>query len=301
MSNRQRREINGILLLDKPIGLSSNQALSEIKRLFNAKKAGHTGSLDPLASGMLPVCFGEATKLSPFLLEADKQYFVELKLGVRTATGDAEGAIIATREVPIISDSLLEKVFDNFRGEIAQIPSMFSALKFQGKPLYAYARQGIEIERSSRLVNIRNLQLLYCRQDVVAITVTCSKGTYIRTLVDDIGEALTSGAFVITLRRIYVGPYKDQKMWTLDELSKAKDNFDQLDCSLLPIESALMNWPEVKLTESVIFYIKQGQPVIIPRAPTSGFVRLTSHYGKFIGIGQILDDGRVAPRRLVAA
>lgn len=293
----QRQDVNGVLLFDKPIGLSSNQALNEVKRMFNAKKAGHTGSLDPLANGMLPVCFGEATKFSQFLLEADKQYYVEGKLGFRTETGDAEGPITLTREVPRISHPFLEKIFENFRGEIQQVPSMYSALKFQGKPLYVYARQGIIIERSSRQVTIKELKLLECSQEKIVLSVTCSKGTYIRTLIEDIGEMIGCGAFVSTLRRTYVEPFQRQKVWTLEELKEA--TFDVRQTTLLPIESAVIGWPEIRLTKSVVLYLQQGQAVIVPRAPTSGYVRLISDSGKFIGIGQILQDGRVAPRRLV--
>lgn len=291
------REVNGILLLDKPLGLTSNQALTEVKRLFTATKAGHTGSLDPLASGMLPICFGEATKFSQFLLEADKQYLVEAKLGVRTATGDAEGEIIATREVSV-NQSQLETVFESFRGEISQIPSMYSAIKFQGKPLYAYARQGIEIERQARTVVIKQLTLLSYQDDHFSIQVTCSKGTYIRTLIEDIGEKLGCGAYVTLLRRTYVDPYQEAKMLTLDELKKYKEEQPFLDEWLLPIDTMLSGWPELNLAASIAFYMKQGQPVIVPRAPTQGSVRLFSE-GNFLGVGEILDDGRVAPRRLV--
>lgn len=302
MSFRPKRVINGILLLDKPIGLSSNQALTEVKRLFCAKKAGHTGSLDPLATGMLPICFGEATKFSQFLLEADKEYYVEAKLGIRTITGDAEGEIIATRAVPDLPAEQLELILDDFRGEIQQIPSMYSALKFQGKPLYSYARQGIEIERTSRMVTIRQLTIVDYTQDRLVMSVRCSKGTYIRTLVDDIGERLGCGAFVCALRRTLVDPFAEKDMVTLAELKNLSE--EQLqnhsESKLLPIDSALHAWPEVLLSESLTFYIKQGQPIIVPKAPTQGLVRLVSHQHTFLGIGQILNDGRVAPVRLLS-
>lgn len=297
---RRGRDVNGILLLDKPIGLSSNQALTQAKILFNAKKAGHTGSLDPLASGMLPICFGEATKFSQFLLEADKEYLVDAKLGIRTTTGDAEGEIISTKPVSFTALQL-ERVLESFRGEIQQIPSMYSAIKFQGKPLYAYARQGIEIERPSRTVTIKELILLHATDDTLTIRVRCTKGTYIRTLVEDIGEVLGFGAHVSSLRRTYVEPYITAQMTSLEELRHVKENnIDELDTLLRPIDSALSDWPEIRLSSSVAYYLKQGQPVIVPRAPTSGWVRLFVDDDSFMGVGEVLDDGRVAPRRLTS-
>lgn len=295
-----RKNINGFLLLNKPIGISSNQALTEVKKLFRAKKAGHTGSLDPLASGMLPICFGEATKFSQYLLEADKEYYVEVKLGVRTTTGDAEGSIVATKPVPENIAVNLEQALNNFRGEIEQIPSMYSALKFKGRPLYEYARQGIEIERASRKVLIKELQLISCEQDRLVMVVKCSKGTYIRTLIEDIGEFLGTGAYVSALCRTNVEPYTDKGMITLEQLQELAADPESLEQLLLPIDSALSNWPQLELSEALTYYIKQGQPIIVPKAPTNGLVRLISNRNSFIGVGEILLDGRVAPRRLVA-
>lgn len=300
MSMHTRKNINGFLLLNKPIGISSNQALTEVKKLFRAKKAGHTGSLDPLASGMLPICFGEATKFSQYLLEADKEYYVEAKLGVRTTTGDAEGSIVATRPVPENIAVNLEQALNNFRGEIEQIPSMYSALKFKGRPLYEYARQGIEIERASRKVLIKELQLISCEQDCLVMVVKCSKGTYIRTLIEDIGEFLGTGAYVSALCRTNVEPYTDKGMITLEQLHELAADPESLEQLLLPIDSALSNWPQLELSEALTYYIKQGQPIIVPKAPTNGLVRLISNRNSFIGVGEILLDGRVAPRRLVA-
>jgi tRNA pseudouridine55 synthase len=298
MSVRRRgRDINGILLLDKPLGISSNQALTKVKHWFDAKKVGHTGSLDPLATGMLPICFGEATKFSQYLLEADKQYLVDARLGERTLTGDAEGEVIERREVNV-SQNLLNEAINSFRGEIEQIPSMFSAIKHQGKPLYYYARQGIEIERQPRKVNIKELTLLDLKENTASFRVTCSKGTYIRTLIEDIGEKLGCGAFVSALRRTYVEPYVDKKMVTSEELKEALQDNKQLDDYLFSIDSALSAWPTLTLTQSIAFYIRQGQPVLIPHAPTQGLVRLMTESGQFFGVGEILVDGRVAPRRL---
>jgi tRNA pseudouridine55 synthase len=297
MRHNRKRKVNGILLLNKPLNCTSNQALTVVKRLYNANKAGHTGSLDPLATGMLPICFGEATKFSQFLLEADKEYEVEAKLGLRTETGDAEGAIIAERPVPATNIQNLDTVLAHFRGEIDQIPSMYSALKYQGQPLYVYARKGIEIERPSRKVMIYDLEILEYEDDCLRIRVRCSKGTYIRTLVDDIGEMLGCGAYVTMLHRTFVHPYSDHQMITLEELESQQE--DQLDSHLLPVDTALHAWPMMTLNESMAFYMRQGQPIIIPKAPTSGLVRLAMTDGKFIGVGEVIEDGRIKPKRLV--
>ena len=294
------RDVNGILLLDKPSGITSNDALQQVKRLFYAKKAGHTGSLDPLASGVLPICMGEATKVSAFLLDADKRYQVRCQLGVRTTTADAEGEVVETRPVGSWTAEQLETVFDRFRGSIEQIPPMYSALKHQGQRLYKLARQGIEVEREPRPVQIYALTLTGQGDDWIDIDVHCSKGTYIRTLAEDIGEKLGCGAHVSALRRSMVGPYGDGQLVTLDQLQHLKENdMPAMDDLLLPIESALSQWPDVDLSTDAAFYLQQGQPVLVPHAPTSGWVRLYEGNRSFLGMGEILDDGRVAPRRLM--
>ena len=294
------RDVNGILLLDKPSGITSNDALQQVKRLFYAKKAGHTGSLDPLASGVLPICMGEATKVSAFLLDADKRYQVRCQLGVRTTTADAEGEVVETRPVGSWTAEQLETVFDRFRGSIEQIPPMYSALKHQGQRLYKLARQGIEVEREPRPVHIYELTLTGQGDDWIDIDVHCSKGTYIRTLAEDIGEKLGCGAHVSALRRNMVGPYGDGQLVTLDQLQHLKENdMPAMDDLLLPIESALSQWPDVDLSTDAAFYLQQGQPVLVPHAPTSGWVRLYEGNRSFLGMGEILDDGRVAPRRLM--
>jgi len=294
------RDVNGILLLDKPSGITSNDALQQVKRLFYAKKAGHTGSLDPLASGVLPICMGEATKVSAFLLDADKRYQVRCQLGVRTTTADAEGEVVETRPVGSWTAEQLETVFDRFRGSIEQIPPMYSALKHQGQRLYKLARQGIEVEREPRPVHIYELTLTGQGDDWIDIRVHCSKGTYIRTLAEDIGEKLGCGAHVSALRRSMVGPYGDGQLVTLDQLQHLKENdMPAMDDLLLPIESALSQWPDVDLSTDAAFYLQQGQPVLVPHAPTSGWVRLYEGNRSFLGMGEILDDGRVAPRRLM--
>lgn len=292
--------MDGILLLDKPSGITSNKALQTIKRLFRARKAGHTGSLDPLANGMLPICLGEATKFSHYLLQADKRYRVVAQLGKTTTTGDAEGEVTKHRPVADYSIDHLEKTLANFRGAIQQIPSMFSALKHQGRPLYELARQGITVERAARTVHIYELILLAHTHDTLTLEVACSKGTYIRTLVEDIGEALGCGAYVADLRRLTVSSFPEDKMIplrTIEELARAHQLVP--DDYILPIDFGLEHWPVVTLSDAALFYIKRGQAVIIPQAPASGWVRLKRANGQFLGIGEILDDGRVTPRRLL--
>src|SRR3990167_10000985 len=210
-----RFDINGILLLDKPLGLSSNSALQKVKNLFQAKKAGHTGSLDPLATGLLPICFGEATKFSQYWLDSDKTYRVRAKLGVRTTTSDAEGDIVFQSEVPHFTLADIEKQMAIFRGDIQQVPSMYSALKHEGQPLYKLARRGIEIERPARPITIYRFDLLRYANEALEMEVHCSKGTYIRTLIDDLGQALGVGAHVIALHRIQVGLFTASRMVAL--------------------------------------------------------------------------------------
>ena len=298
--HRKGRNVQGIVLLDKPVGLSSNEALQAVKRIFNARKAGHTGSLDKLASGLLPICLGEATKISSFLLNADKHYQATFKLGVKTTTGDAEGEVLQTRSTAGIDRARIARVLSGFIGEIEQIPPMHSAIKYKGKPLYKLAHQGIEVERQPRRVTIHSLELLDFEGDELRVEVRCSKGTYIRTLAEDVGEILGCGAHVSQLRRIGAGPYENQKTWSLDELRELAAQGDQaLDAALLAIESAVEHWPSVRLTDDVAYYVKQGQPVLVPHAPTRGWVRLSAASLGFLGVGEVLDDGRIAPRRLI--
>ena len=303
MSRRRSkgRNVNGILLLDKPVGMSSNAALQIVKRLFQAAKAGHTGSLDPLASGLLPICFGEATKASGFLLDADKHYRVRCKLGERTTTGDAEGEVVESLAVPAFDAAAVEAVLAKFRGELEQIPPMYSAVKHQGQRLYKLARQGVEVERAPRRILIHELTLLALDLPFFDIDVRCTKGTYVRTLAEDIGAALGCGAHVTELRRLGVGPYEEAGMIGLDRLSDLAESEGPaaLDAQLVPIESALEQWPDVRLSPDAAFYLRQGQAVVVPHAPTSGWVRLYAGDRQFLGMGEILDDGRVAPKRLM--
>lgn len=305
MGRRRRprgRNITGILLLDKPLGITSNAALQEVKHLFNAQKAGHTGSLDPLATGLLPLCFGNATKISAFLLDADKRYEVRVRLGETTSTADAEGEIVDSTPADHITAEDVQAVLADFTGKISQLPPMFSAVKHKGQRLYKLARQGIEVERESRNITVYDLQLLDFSVPEFDLLVHCSKGTYVRTLAEDIGKALGVGAHVVALRRTLVGPFEAQSMVCMETLERVME--DQgllgLDGFLLSMDAGLDHWPAVHLGADSSFYVKQGQPVQVPKAPTEGYVRIYGVDEKFIGVGEIDDDGRVAPRRLLA-
>ncbi len=298
---KKSRRVDGILLIDKPRGLTSNAALQRVKRLLHAKKAGHTGSLDPIADGLLPICLGEATKFSHYLLNADKSYVVKAQLGARTATGDSEGEITAEKSVPKLTRRELEKFLESFRGAIQQVPSMYSALKHHGQPLYKLARQGIEVHRESRSITIHELKMTDWQENILELYVHCSKGTYIRTLVDDLGEAIGCGAYVVALRRLSVAHYEESQITSLTRLEKEYDeeNLAALDHYLLPVESMIMHLSELKLSKTTAFYLCRGHAVMVPNAPTEGFVRLLDHNNSFLGIGEVLSDGKIAPKRLV--
>lgn len=300
-SKRSLRNVHGVLLLDKPAGMTSNQALQAVKRLFQARKAGHTGSLDPLATGLLPICMGEATKLSGCLLDADKRYWTLARLGQRTTTGDAEGEVLESRPVGDYSAQELEAALARFRGEIEQVPPMYSALKHQGKRLYELAREGVEIERQPRKVTIHELRLLSHGPDSLELDMRCSKGTYVRTLVEDLGEALGCGAHVAELRRLGVGPYGAEHMVGLETLRAcAEQGPEALEALLLPVDTAVADWPRVDLDPDSAYYLRQGQAVQVPGAPTQGRVAIYGPGGRFLGVGEILEDGRVGPKRLLA-
>ncbi len=293
------RSVNGILLLDKPKGISSNKALQQVKNLFKAQKAGHTGSLDPLATGVLPICFGEATKVSAFLLDADKRYQVTIKLGEKTTTADAEGEILETRSIDAVSVDAIQAVLPEFTGDLKQLPPMYSALKHQGERLYKLARQGVEVEREPRDISIYALTLLDADLPLVKLDVHCSKGTYVRTLAEDIGERLGCGAHVVELHRSAVGVFNTEAV-SMDQLNQlAEQGFAALDQLLLPMDMALQNWAEIHLSSDMEFYVKQGQALMVPKAPTEGFVRLYGVGGHFLGVGIIQSDGKVAPKRLM--
>lgn len=312
MMGRRRRQrgrtVHGILLLDKPLGLSSNGALQRVKHLFDANKAGHTGSLDPLATGMLPICLGEATKVCGYLLDADKHYLAVVQLGVTTRTGDAEGEVLQRRDVSAVTRAQLDDILIDFRGPIEQIPPMYSAIKVDGQPLYKLARQGIEIERKARQVTIHALEVISLQGDRLEIRVHCSKGTYIRTLAEDIGERLGCGAHLSGLRRDGVATFAGHEMVTLAQLEAMVAEQDSpaagqanLDRLLLAPDQALMTWPEVRLTDDASYFLKRGQAVQVSQTlKPGGWVRVYAASAGFLGVGHILDDGRLAPKRLLS-
>lgn len=296
-SKRIKRDISGVLLLDKPFGISSNQALQKAKWLYQAAKAGHTGSLDPLASGLLPVCFGEATKFSHFLLDADKGYRALIKLGVTTTTGDAEGEVLTNTEVSIDEEYLLS-VLKQFTGKVEQVPPMHSALKHRGRPLYEYARAGLEIERTARTVLIHGIELCKFENDLAEIVVSCSKGTYIRSLAEDIGRMLGCGAHLTGLRRLKTGHFGLESAVTLEELENMPT--EERDSHLLPADAALSNLPRVILDKDSAFYLMRGQGVWKPRIDICGLCRIYAENGDFLGIGEQAPDGKIIPKRLLA-
>lgn len=305
MAKRGRgRDISGILVLDKPQGMTSSDAVQRVKRLFAAEKVGHTGALDPLATGVLPLCLGEATKFSQYLLNSDKKYWTRIRLGVATDTGDADGQVVETRPVGDVNAERIEAALERFRGDIEQVPSMFSAIKHQGQPLYKLARQGIEVERQARALTIYTNRLVAFSGDELELEIHCSKGTYIRTIAEDLGAALGCGAHVVALRRLAAGPYGESDLVTLPALEAVADRA-ALDARLLPVDTVVNGWPEVRLNDDTAYYMRRGQPVIVAHAPQRGWVRLSevSDQGttRFFGVGEVLDDGRVAPRRLVVS
>ena len=295
---KRGRDIDGVFLLDKPQGMSSNDIMQKVKRLFQANKAGHSGALDPLATGMLPICLGEATKFSQFLLDADKRYVVTAKLGERTDTSDAEGQVVETRPVNVETSQILTAL-EQFRGDILQVPTMFSALKHNGKPLYEYARAGITVEREARPITIFELNFIEYQAPFLTLEVHCSKGTYIRTLVDDLGEVLGCGAHVTVLRRIAVADYPAEKMMTWDALQALAEQGD-LDQHLLPIDTAVSKLPALKLNAEQSKGIGFGQRVkFANEAKLRGQVRLFSDKNIFLGVALIDDNNVIRPQRLI--
>ncbi len=306
---RKGRLLNGVLLLDKATGHSSNDMLQKVKRLYGAQKAGHTGALDPLATGMLPICLGEATKFSQYLLESDKRYRVIAKLGERTDTSDSDGEVVQTRDINFTNETLLEKL-EFFRGKTMQVPSMFSALKHQGKPLYHYARQGITIEREAREINVFELLFIRHEGDELELEIHVSKGTYIRTIIDDLGEMLNCGAHITMLRRLEVATYPQDKMISLVELQTLFDKATEEDISpavyldplLLPMDSPVSNFPVAHITEELSVNALHGNPVAIAENDFSEneLVRMVvGDEERFIGVGFIDNQGRVQPKRIV--
>lgn len=304
LMSRQRkkraRDISGILVLDKPTGMSSNGALQHVKRIFNANKAGHTGNLDVPATGLLPICLGEATKVSAYLLDSSKTYRARCQLGVTTTTGDAYGETLTNKPVPEISGLDLKQVLNKFIGEIEQIPPMYSALKQNGQRLYKLAYKGIEVERKARKITIHRIELLDLVNNEFEIEVFCTKGTYIRTLVEDIGQELDCGAHILNLRRLGAGPFHESQMVTPAQLQEvAEQGFEQLDNLLLPMDTALTDFPEIRLSADVAFYLCQGQAVMVPGLPKSGRLRIYNNSDQFLGLGEVTEDGRITPKRLI--
>lgn len=291
---RNCRNIDGILLLDKPRGITSNQALQTVKHHFHACKAGHTGSLDPIATGLLPLCFGEATKISQFLLDADKRYWTVIRLGVETTTYDADGEVVATQAVSV-KRRALEAALKQFEGEIQQIPPMYSAVKHGGKALYKLARQGIEVERQPRSVRVHEIRVLDWQGERLELEIHCTKGTYVRSLAHDLGQVLGCGAHMAELRRLGVGGLDVAQAVPLEQLLAV----DSAEALLLPIDQALSALPGVSLTAMATHYLLQGQPVSVRHTHAPGWVRLYEQGEHFLGMGEVLDDGRVAPKRLM--
>lgn len=306
MARRHKgRNVNGILVIDKPPGVTSNGILQQVKRLYGAAKAGHTGALDPLATGVLPLCFGEATKFSQLMLDSDKAYIATARLGIRTETADSEGAVVSERPVPEgLTEADVEAVLEGFRGEIEQVPSMYSALKHKGRPLYEYAREGIEVERPARPVTIYELTLLAVRPNELDLAVKCTKGTYIRNLAEDIGEALGCGAHITALRRTLASGFSLDDAHQVPDLEQKREQGESLDGLLVAPDAALTMFPELALEGQNLQSILNGQPVRISGQTLTGPVRL---YGenRFVGLGEGQPDGgeatTVVPRRLVSS
>lgn len=305
--------IHGVVLLDKPVGISSNRALQKVRGIFQAKKAGHTGSLDPFATGMLPICLGEASKTAAFMLEAGKKYRATAKLGEATTTGDIEGEEIQSCPVPDINEVDLRQVLAGFLGDIEQVPPMYSALKFEGKPLYEYARAGIEIERPARPVTIHELDLVSWQAPELVFDVRCSKGTYIRTLGEDIAKALDSCAHLTGLHRFYVERFENCEMVTLEQLQYARDE-GSLDQQLLPVDIGLPSWPIIKLNvEQQSKYANGNQfrysaglaelaelarPGDLVETGGFGHVRVYGQDQNLLGLAELSEDGTVHPSRV---
>jgi len=293
-----KRTVDGILLLDKPVGITSNRALQMAKRLYQARKAGHTGSLDPLASGMLPLCFGQATKVSGFLLDADKEYEVEALIGARTDTADADGTVTETSAKDNVTPEELEAALAANRGPQDQVQPMYSALKQDGKRLYDLARQGIEVERPARPVIIYELTVVRFDPQRPVLRVRCSKGTYVRTLVESIAEHMGTLAHVTMLRRTSVGAFADVPLVTMQELEAREGDLAALDTLLRPPDVALAGYPEVRLSASEAFYLRNGHPVGHASSGIDGLVRVYDEQSRFLALGEVQPDGQVAPKRL---
>ncbi|GAW85339.1 tRNA pseudouridine55 synthase [Bathymodiolus platifrons methanotrophic gill symbiont] len=298
MARRKKgRDIHGILLLDKRQGISSNKALQEVKRLYDANKAGHTGSLDPLATGLLPVCLGEATKVSAFMLADDKRYQTVIQLGVMTDTGDVDGTVLEVKEVPEISEQQLASCLTSFVGQIEQIPPMYSALKHNGKKLYELAREGITVERKARKITIYGIECLSFVDGLLTVDVQCSKGTYIRTLAEDIGHALNCGGTVKELRRTAAGMFKLENALTIEQL-KSIESDDALQALLIAVDKPLQAIPAINISQLDADLVLQGQQISVPDEKIEQGLRRLYHEQKFLGLGEMLLNAKIQPRKL---
>ncbi len=303
------RAISGVVLIDKAPGMTSNDVVQKAKRLFFATKAGHTGALDPLATGVLPICFGESTKFSQYLLDSDKTYESEFTLGVTTATADSDGEVLSSTDASVITKSAVESAIEKYEGDIQQIPPMYSALKKDGQPLYKLARAGVEVEREARPVTVFSYELLAFEpgeQAKVRVRIHCSKGTYIRSLAADLGDDLGCGAHVSSLRRVATGDFNIDGAQTLDALTEMRgdDRAEVLDDQLLPVDAPVSRLPAMELDDDSAFYFIRGQAVMDTQvyriAEEGGKVRVFRTDGVFLGLGEVTDDGCITPRRLVA-
>jgi tRNA pseudouridine55 synthase len=296
---RNYRDLDAVLIIDKPRGISSNDALQQVKRLYQARKAGHCGSLDPLATGVLPVCLGQATKFSGYLLGADKVYLAHCQLGQTTTTADAEGEVIATKPVDVTTAQVLDAL-QTLTGNINQIPPMHSALKFEGRRLYQLAREGKTVERKPRPVVVHSIDLISIENDCVEIKVRCSKGTYIRTLAEDMGEKLGCGAHLSQLRRVAVDPFVLEQASSIEYLrSISEQGNDQIDELLLPVSAALTQFPELELGQSESVEICQGKSLQPPENTSEGLYRLMTIDSRFLGLGEVRADGCLTAKRLM--
>ncbi len=299
MSKRKGRRVDGILLLDKPAGMTSNRALQRAKRLFGAAKAGHTGSLDPLATGMLPVSFGAATRVSAYLLAASKTYQVTARFGTATDTGDADGDVCERVDGPAIEESAVSDVLEGFRGTSAQIPPMYSALKYRGQPLYRLARKGIDVDRKPREITVHSISMRHYSWPEFTFVTCCSKGTYVRSLVGDIAARLDTLAHVTALRRLEIGPFTGLRMHTFETLDEtAQSGSGALDELLLPIDRALPDWPSLELSDDLEDRLRHGRPVPANPEWSPGRVRLYGPSTGFFGLGEVRTDGQLVPRRI---
>lgn len=302
MADRKKkgRDVSGILILDKPLHISSNKAVQTIKRLYGAKKVGHTGSLDPLASGVLPICLGHGTKVSQYLLASDKTYQFTMKLGQTTTTGDVEGEIVCEKPVSDIDDALLSDVLAKFQGDIKQVPPMYSALKHNGQRLYALARKGQIVDRPARDVTIKSLCLLTKKDNSLTLEVCCTKGTYVRTLAEDIGEALGCGAHVTFLRRVITGPFQLNQAVTIEQLEALKGDLAALDDMLHGLDLALQDYPIVRCTENEKHDLCLGRQIYKNDLLNAPLIRMNDDNGQIFGLGKWAEGEQLAPIRIFA-